>query len=300
MVITIVIPIYNRKELLNRTLNSILESTFRPIKMILVDNGSTDGSMELCEEFKKKYESETIEITIAQESRNGACCARNKGLDLCTTEYVYFFDSDDLFDKDFLHDCSQVIEKGKPDMLICKTNMCYKGQTNVRFQKKTTECKYQILASMLSTQSMVFKKDYLLKIGKWNEDVLKWNDWELGVRALINNPTIAWLTDKAYHTVFVHENSITGKNFSGKYKDELNAIDAVYNVLTNQHDKDKLILRAYILLGLLEKEKHSEAIQACKQYINQKFGNRKHLQGSLLAKYVGLGGRAAWRLALIL
>ena len=72
MVITIVIPIYNRKELLNRTLNSILESTFRPIKMILVDNGSTDGSMELCEEFKKKYESETIEITIAQESRNGA------------------------------------------------------------------------------------------------------------------------------------------------------------------------------------------------------------------------------------
>ena len=56
MVITIVIPIYNRKELLNRTLNSILESTFRPMKMILVDNGSTDGSMELCNEFKKKFE----------------------------------------------------------------------------------------------------------------------------------------------------------------------------------------------------------------------------------------------------
>lgn len=300
MDITIVIPIYNRKELIKRTLTSILESTYRPINLILVDNGSTDGSMESCYEFKRLYESEKVSIEVAQEPRQGASYARNKGLELCKTEYVYFFDSDDIFDHDFLKDCSIAIEKKKTDILICRTNMIVGGKKKTRYQKKTFDCKYQILSSMLSTQSMVLKKDFLLKIGKWNENLLTWDDWELGIRVLLYHPSITWLTKKAYHTIFVHDKSITGKNFSERYKEELKAIDAVRVILTDERDIDKLVLRSYILYGYLQKEKNSEAIKACKKFIIDRFYNRCSTKGNLLASYIKFGGRGAWRIALLL
>ena len=93
MDITIVIPVYNRRGLIKRTLESIRRSPVSGVPVIVVDNGSTDGTLELLNEYSAAYPS----ITIAQEPVRSAAAARNKGLSLVKTTWVYFFDSDDEF-----------------------------------------------------------------------------------------------------------------------------------------------------------------------------------------------------------
>lgn len=76
--ITVVIPIYNRAKVLGRTLESIAASTYRPISLILVDNGSTDGSMDVAQDFQRKYMSDDFNIYFTEEKQKGASFAEQR------------------------------------------------------------------------------------------------------------------------------------------------------------------------------------------------------------------------------
>jgi glycosyltransferase involved in cell wall biosynthesis len=93
--ITVIVPVYNRAELMIRTLDSIAAQSLRPFELIVVDNNSTDNTLEVLHEWKEQNESADFVVTIKQEPRACACCARNKGLEAVKTPYVMFFDSDD-------------------------------------------------------------------------------------------------------------------------------------------------------------------------------------------------------------
>ena len=93
--IGIVIPVYNRERELRRTFDSVVAQTYRPIHVVLVDNGSTDGSLALCRELKGAYETDDFRITVVEEAKRGPSAARNRGLTCVTEEFVAFLDSDD-------------------------------------------------------------------------------------------------------------------------------------------------------------------------------------------------------------
>lgn len=216
--ITVVIPIYNRANLLKRTLNSIAASTYRPIQLILVDNGSTDESMEVARDFQMSHISNDFDIYLTDEPEKGANNARNKGLDRVKTRYVYFFDNDDIFDADFLMIFEKLLpelisNQQVPDMICITTNMqAHLGeQPKVRdyhFRGTDAVCN-QILAGPLSTQSVIWRTEFLRGIGGWDTTLDVWQDWELGIRALLHEPKLMWYKNKAFHTIFVHPDSIT-------------------------------------------------------------------------------------------
>ena len=91
MDITIVIPVYNRKALLKHTLDSIMRSPCAGAPVIVVDNGSTDGTDKFLEAYCESHPT----VTAASEPVRSAATARNRGLSLVRTTWVYFFDSDD-------------------------------------------------------------------------------------------------------------------------------------------------------------------------------------------------------------
>ena len=247
--ITIVIPIYNREKYLLRTLESIAQSTFRPINLIMVDNGSTDGSMEIAQRFQREHMSDDFSIYFTEESQRGANFARNKGLSRVRSKYVYFFDNDDMFDKDFLwtfeHLLTNTITQQKvPDMVCLLTNMhiCSQNKTVVRdyhFRNTDPVCN-QIIAGTLCTPAMIFRTEWLRNIGGWNERLQVWQDWELGVRALLNRPRLMWYRERAFHTTFVHKNSITGRTNKAQRQA---SIDAVRQQLTNSRQRWALRIR---------------------------------------------------------
>lgn len=90
--VSIIVPVYNTKEWLEDCVNSLLTQTYRNIEIILVDDGSGDGSGELCDSFVKKDN----RVVVLHQKNSGVSVARNNALDKATGEYVMFCDSDDI------------------------------------------------------------------------------------------------------------------------------------------------------------------------------------------------------------
>lgn len=116
MLFSIIIPVYNVKEYLNRCLMSILNQSFGDYEIILVDDGSTDGSQFLCDSFAGKY---AIIHVIHQENR-GLSSARNVGIDAANGKYIIFIDSDDWIAEGCLKEFSDIIIDNKPDLIVGK------------------------------------------------------------------------------------------------------------------------------------------------------------------------------------
>ena len=208
---TLIIPYHNRERFLPRTLHSLLQSTVQPSQIILVDNASTDASRQVCEQFACEHPD--CPIQLIAESKPGACHARNKALQMVTEEWVYFFDSDDELSPDYFQAVSrQVQQHPSADMIACATVRVYPdGRRAPREVQYSADPVDQILSGQLVTQGMFLKnRPFLQRIGGWNGHLPRWNDWELGLRALLHNPRVVWLKDKPYHSVYEHAESITG------------------------------------------------------------------------------------------
>jgi len=96
--ISVIIPVYNAERYLCGCLDSVLRSEYQDFELILVNDGSTDGSLSICEEYAARDSRVRL---ISQENR-GASAARNRGIDACRGEWVVFVDSDDMISPNFL------------------------------------------------------------------------------------------------------------------------------------------------------------------------------------------------------
>lgn len=113
--ISVIIPVYNTKRYLQECIRSVQSQTCRDLEILLVDDGSTDGSRELCEEFSRDDD----RIRLLPESHRGVSAARNRGLDTCRGAYVFFMDSDDIIHPRLLERYVCYLSKEEADYLYC-------------------------------------------------------------------------------------------------------------------------------------------------------------------------------------
>ncbi|MGL4760508.1 MAG: glycosyltransferase family 2 protein [Sarcina sp.] len=155
--VTIIIPVYNAIENIEETLRSAINQTYENKEIILIDDGSNDGSGEVI----KKYLNKNI-FYFYQENK-GVSVARNKGIELASGDYIMFLDSDDILDENKVIKQIEAIKRDKADICYCGYNLWEK--------KKNTYNKY----------NMKFKKGFIL------EDYLNENTIP---------QTCTWLIDK--------------------------------------------------------------------------------------------------------
>ena len=105
--ITVIIPVYNVKDFLTRCVHSVTRQTYRRLEILLVDDGSTDGSGELCDRLAE----EDSRIQVFHKKNGGSSSARNKGLELSKGEFVGFVDSDDYIEPDMYEKLIQGIQE---------------------------------------------------------------------------------------------------------------------------------------------------------------------------------------------
>lgn len=113
--ISIIIPIYNARNTMGRCLDSVLKQTFRDFEIILIDDGSNDGSAQLCDDYANKWD----KIKIIHQINSGVSKARNIGLSLACGEYICFIDSDDYVEINYLQDLYMAIVNNDADMAVC-------------------------------------------------------------------------------------------------------------------------------------------------------------------------------------
>ena len=305
MLFTIVIPFHNREKYLPDTLHSVLGQTYRPLRLVLVDNNSSDGSMAVCKAFIEKHSAPDFEITLTAEPQPGASAARNCGLALVRTPYVYFFDSDDRMSADFLSDAATLLQSAGPgqnahvDLIAATTRIAYPdGRLRTRTPRPILSPSAQILTGMLSTQSMIIRTEFLREAGGWRTDLKRWNDWELGLRLLLHKPRMITLTGRAYHAILAHPDSITGNDFRSNADDLLYAIRAAEMQVSDEPALcDAVAARRLILAGHLHHEGATDIAQRiCREVLRQHPG----LRWKLFAAWCRYPRRGAWKVYPIL
>ena len=118
--ISIVVPVYNVRQYLSESLDSVINQTYTNIEIIVVDDGSTDGSGMICDEFAAK----DSRINVIHQENKGLSGARNAGLDIMTGEVVAFLDSDDTFHPEMIQRMVETMMQNDADVIICRYTSC--------------------------------------------------------------------------------------------------------------------------------------------------------------------------------
>lgn len=113
--VSIIVPIYNTFPYVLEALNSVVNQTYKNIEIILVDDGSTDGSEEVCDLFARTDD----RIRVVHQSNKGLSNARNVGLELMNGDFVSFLDSDDAYRRDYVEIMLAAMIREKTDIVVC-------------------------------------------------------------------------------------------------------------------------------------------------------------------------------------
>ena len=114
--ISVIIPVYNAEKTLKRCIDSVLQQDYKNLQVILIDDGSTDGSSDLCDLYATKEK----RIEVVHQKNGGVCKARNTGLDLATGDYITFLDNDDYIKENAYSTMMDNLEKSNADICLCR------------------------------------------------------------------------------------------------------------------------------------------------------------------------------------
>lgn len=114
-IISVVIPIYNMEKYLNKCIESVINQTYRNLEILLIDDGSTDNSPGMCDEWAKKDN----RIKVFHKTNGGLSDAKNYGIEHASGKFIGFVDSDDWIDKNMYYNLINGCIKYKKDIGCC-------------------------------------------------------------------------------------------------------------------------------------------------------------------------------------
>lgn len=125
--VSIIIPVYNVEMYLAECIESVLKQTYQNLEILLIDDGSTDSSGKICDEYAQK----DTRIKVIHKENGGVSLARNVGLDLAQGEYITFIDSDDFVEKTYVEKMYNALIKNDSDLVFCR----YANYINGKIEK---------------------------------------------------------------------------------------------------------------------------------------------------------------------
>lgn len=189
--ISVIIPSYNQQEYLNDAIESVLSQTIKPHEIILIDDGSTDHSLEIA----KKYEPE---IKVISQVNKGLPSARNTGIMNATGDYVLPLDADDVALENWIERISQTIEQTNADIVSPSFKAFGVNNGKVILMSNPTIDDFK-LANRIAYCSAV-KREVLLEVGGYSprmifgyEDLHLWFDLLKRGKIIITIPEVLWL-----------------------------------------------------------------------------------------------------------
>jgi len=291
MEVSVIIPVYNRASVVSATLDSVLSQTYRPLQVVLVDNYSTDTSLQVLEQFKQDHDCDDFKVVVTREAHHTAGAARNRGFEQATGEWILFFDSDDLMDarlvESYVDTISRYQERGVTlDLISARSTLVFPDgrKREAPFHKSDLFANH-ILHGQLATQRYAVRREFFALTDGWNINLPGWNDWELGMRLLLAAPHVAYMTCRS--RVIINHNgadSITGTEFHSRRGQWEHVIDIIkVEVQTSRlkrvHKTRFLRLLEYrrlVLAAQYEREGHPQSAKPLCQQAYQRLRDSYH------------------------
>lgn len=172
--VSVIIPTYNRKDYVVEAVDSVLNQTYRNFEVIVVDDGSTDGTSEI---LKKKYDQK---IRYFYKENGGCASARNYGIKFARGEYIAFLDSDDKYLPDKLEDQVGILERNTELGFVYSDSYSFGGgkkllNSSVRPDKDNSVTYALYMMTYMANGSFLARKKYLELSGYYNES-LRYNE----------------------------------------------------------------------------------------------------------------------------
>ena len=222
--ISVIIPAYNRENMILECIESVLKQTYKNIEVIVVDDCSSDKTAELVDSI----EDERVKECIRLPENKGACYARNKGVAISKGKYIAFQDSDDIWYEDKLEKQINYLKSGNYDFVFCGMDRTYIDKEiyvpTFEFYEDGDLQKQILFANPCSTQCMFMTRETFNKV-KFDEKIKRYQDWDFCIR-LSSGAKIGYIKE-ALVCSKVQENSITRK--VSRY----NSLDIIYHKYQN-------------------------------------------------------------------
>lgn len=228
--ISIIVPVYNAEKYLKECVDSILKQTFNNFELILIDDGSNDKSMEICENYRKM----DSRVKVISKKNGGAASARNLGLDIARGRYIGFVDSDDIIHNRMYEVLYITAIENSSDIVICDFEYVYDRDINLLGNIETDKyinnftniealdelCRAKDITFITPCNKLYSKKlfEHLRYIeGKICEDEF------IAHRIFYNSKVTTYITLKLYY-YFQSENSVMRSEFSIKKLESIESI----------------------------------------------------------------------------
>lgn len=221
--VSIIIPVYNSEKYIGRCLDSVLNQTYKNIDIIVINDGSTDNSQEIIDDYQKKYSN-----IIAIEQKNmGVSKTRNKAIKMAKTKYIMFIDNDDFIDKEYVEKHLKVAEEGEYDIVLSG----YRRPNENGKIVKQMELSDEIWSRMMifAPWAKIYKTEYL------KENDIEFLDNNVGEDVYFNLQAML-LTDKIKIIDYIGYNWFYNtKSVSNTIQKDIRQMQ-VYELLNNCYD----------------------------------------------------------------
>ena len=231
--ISIIVPVYNVEQYLEKCVDSIINQTYKNLEIILVDDGATDSSSKLCDKLAKIDN----RIKVYHKENGGLSDARNYGVERATGDYIGFVDSDDYIDAEMYEKLYEAIKKENVDVAECNLKIIYPNRVelfteqnyyNVCTKQEYLE-EYLKIEKIFGSACVRLIKSNIAKklkfpVGKLYEDTYYAYD-------LINVADSYVIMEAPYYNYLMRENSITNARFNPRIFDLIEIVEEFHNIV---------------------------------------------------------------------
>lgn len=244
--ISIIVPFYNTESSIGSCIDSILHQTYSDIEIILVDDGSTDHSADICKDYQRKDK----RITVYRKENGGVSSARNKGIDIASGKYIMFLDSDDKLSPHACEVLRNTLIQNSADCVVCGTT-----EPNGHKWTPTINHNYTSItdfnrdfpdwldSELLSpVWNKIYKKSLITKL--FHEEMSFGEDLCFSLDYLKNCKCISFITDTLHFHDNINTDSLTHKFNPTRFKDIEHVMAEI--ILFSGNKSDKNLFKKYI------------------------------------------------------
>ena len=286
--ISIIIPVYNVENYIKKCLQSIFDQTYQDWEIILIDDGSTDRSGEICDSF-----SNDERVTVIHQDNKGVSQARNTGLDCARGDCVTFVDPDDWLNKQALEEYVNGIKKGA-DIVACNIGMVsedgkcqilklWANKGNKAFSRKEAVTIFMNNSAIACNKC--YKKELLAKT-RFDPSMSYGEDTDFLVKVLMKIESI-WLSDYcAYYYFYKRPGNVVSGVLGQKDAEYLNNNYKIYDILAKNGYAVAGVHRINVAIGFILEKAVYDFSECCDDFYTKCKRLAKYPPGRYIAAYL--------------
>lgn len=220
IMVSIIVPVYNIEKYIGRCVNSIIEQEHKNIEIILIDDGSSDGSGDIIDGFAQKDH----RINVIHKKNEGVSCARNKGLEIAKGEYILFIDGDDYIDRDYTSYFLKLAIDNKCDIAMGLNRYIKENEIQIKEDTPYVLESIRVMEKIYTERinvavwNKIYNRSFLCKNNiRFNNEIWYGEGMLFNIKCLQYTDKVAIGERKVYHQVYRPNSAMRNFNLESSY-----------------------------------------------------------------------------------